>query len=240
MQGQQKLERALAFFRTMRENILPFLKRRWQYVIPITLLLLVVLQPMIMYYGSWVSIDWERKFNPPTIYYVWNVDESQFSSSKAKIRKLNPGKEENVGIRSSILLAANAVNIDADRLEVFDPSEMKDRQDFTVIVFETMQAEMPVFATEGKNQEPEVRKVTQLMVYFVTPCPPDPKKVADGTEKLVFNMVGVSAPPLFDVNLHFLANGFASASGNPIEMNVLQNFLERKVKEGVLKEGDQG
>lgn len=193
-----------------KQQTIAFAKKRWYLVAPVTLAALIFLKPALMFYVSWMNTDWERTLDPPTVYYIWNVNKEGFSSDdKKRLEHLNPSKEQNTGMRSNILVAASAVGINADRLAPFDPSLLKDHSRFTVIVFESISSEVP-----------------QLIVYFISPVK-EPDKLEDGKEPR-FNMVPMAVPATLDITLGFLATGLSRSTGEPISEKFLKEFLQRQ------------
>lgn len=85
-------------------------------------------------------------------------------------------------------------------------------------------------------EEAEAKPQFRLIVYFISPNPDskfwntseDSEDKTKDDEEGRFRVVVKAAPKDLDLHLGFLADGFSTASGNPVDMKKLLDFLDRQ------------
>lgn len=217
-----------------RAALAAFFKAHWKKLMLAAVFVPIVAPPTISYYTKLLGRDWERTMNAPELYFIWNVNSGEFSKGdQKKLERWDPrDPDKNEDLRRLILMAANAVNIQADRLTPFDPSLLKRGVPFTLVVFESWSPE---------EQPPQAG--TRLVMYFITPYePPEGAKELKGNtksdeqlakmQKTLFKMVVKSVPRSLDLRLAFLVDGFSQSSGHPVSLDILQEIIDRNLDTG--------
>jgi len=236
-----------------KEDCWPYFKRiGWGLLVLIPFPLFLPLLFTGYFYVS--TKDWHRTFDPPVVYSLWNVNESDFADdAKSKLERWNPSKKENQELRRLVLTAAILTGADADFMAPFDPADLKKGEPFRLVVFEstTPIASPPPAPTVTTREDADAGvkapkpsaapKIGQLVVTFITPYEPEGdgsdagtpdagKVTAKKVKALRFRLVEQVVPDNMDLRLAFFLQGFSSSTGRIIDLQQLENWLQERMK----------
>ena len=199
--------------------------------------------PFIMYfYGNAFTMDVDRIIAPPKVYYIWSVNPEHFTKEEqAVLKQLNPGESEGEQTYSLMLAAARAADIQADKLKVFDASEIEKGEDFTLVIFQSFS--LPHLyppPPDEPDKGPHMGKKGKLILVFMSPKTPEEIKEVtkpSGTDLIARAQQNVTQQAQLRFTLEFeevenlqlpfgqLAKGFARSKGRDLDLSKLDRLL---------------